>query len=87
MKNKKKCRYELINDPIKESCRRFIHIDLASKIIMDCRTDESCNQKRNLGFTLYDMINTREQTVINSIKNAFEGELYAITIHCFNLQD
>ena len=41
---------------------------------MDCRTDESCNLKRNLGFTLHDVINTKEQTVINSIKDAFEGE-------------
>ena len=70
----KKCRYELIDDPIKQSCRRFIHNDLALKIIMDCRTDESCNLKRNLGFTLHDVINTKEQTVINLIKDAFEGE-------------
>ena len=41
---------------------------------MDCRTDKSCNLKRNLGFTLRDVINTKEQTVINSIKDAFEGE-------------
>ena len=41
---------------------------------MDCRTDESCNLKRNLGFTLQDVINTKEQKVINSIKDAFEGE-------------
>ena len=41
---------------------------------MDCRTDESSNLKRNLGFRLHDMINTKEQTVINSIKDAFEGE-------------
>ena len=41
---------------------------------MDCRTDESCNLKRNLGFRLHDVINTKEQTVINSIKDAFEGE-------------
>ena len=41
---------------------------------MDCRTDESCNLKRNLGFTLHDVINTKEQTIINSIKDAFEGE-------------
>ena len=41
---------------------------------MNCRTDESCNLKRNLGFTLHDVINTKEQTVINSIKDAFEGE-------------
>ena len=30
--------------------------------------------KKNLGFTLYDVINTKEQTIINSIKDAFEGE-------------
>ena len=41
---------------------------------MDCRTDESCNLKRNLGFRLHDVINTKEQTVINSIKDAFKGE-------------
>ena len=41
---------------------------------MDCRTDESCYLKRNLGFRLYDVINTKEQTLFESIKNAFEGE-------------
>ena len=67
-------RYELIDDPIKQSCRRFIHNDLALKIIIDCRANKSCNLKRNLGFTLKDVINTKKQTVINSIKDAFEGE-------------
>ena len=66
--------YELIDESIKQSHRRFIRSDLALKIIMDCRTDESCNLKRNLGFRLHDVINTKEQTVINSIKDAFEGE-------------
>ena len=51
-----------------------MHSDLALKVIIDCRTDESCNLKRNLGFRLHDVINTKEQTVINSIKDAFEGE-------------
>ena len=41
---------------------------------MNSRTNESCKFKRNLGFTLHDVINTKEQTVINSIKDAFEGE-------------
>ena len=70
----KKCRYELVNKPIKQSDRRFLHIDLALKIIMDCRTDKSCSLKKNLGFKLYDVINTKEQTIINSIKDTFEGE-------------
>ena len=30
--------------------------------------------QKNLGFTLYNVINTKEQTIINSIKDAFEGE-------------
>ena len=41
---------------------------------MNCRTDESCNLKSNLGFTLHDVVNTKEQSVINSIKSVFEGE-------------
>ena len=41
---------------------------------MACQTDESCNLKRNLGFTLHDVINTKEQTALKSIKDAFEGE-------------
>ena len=70
----KKRRYELVDKPIKQSNRRFLHNDLALKIIMDCRTDKSCSLKKKLGFKLYDVINTKEQTIINSIKDTFEGE-------------
>ena len=42
----KKCRYKLVNKPIKQSDRRFLHIDLVLKIIMDCRTDKSCSLKK-----------------------------------------
>ena len=72
-KEYKKCRSEL-NESKKQPCRRFIPNDLALKIIMDYRTDQSCNFKRNPGFTLHDVINAKEQTVINSIKDSFEGE-------------
>ena len=41
---------------------------------MNCRTDESCNLKKKLGFQLHDVVNTKEQAVLESIKNAFEGE-------------
>ena len=41
---------------------------------MDDRTDESCNLKRNLGFRLHDLINTKEQTLLKSSKDAFGGE-------------
>ena len=37
----KKCRNELVNNPKKQSNRRFLHSDLALKIIMDSRTDKS----------------------------------------------
>ena len=70
----KKHRYKLVDEPMKQSYRRFLYIDLALKIIMDCRTDETCNLKRKLRFTLHDVINTKEQTIINSIKDPFEGE-------------
>ena len=36
----KKYRRDLENKPIKQSNRRFVHIDLALKIIMDCKTDK-----------------------------------------------
>ena len=32
------------------------------------------NLKRSLGFRLVDVINTKEQIVLKSIKDAFEGE-------------
>ena len=60
----KKHRYELVNEAKKQPNRRFLRNDLALKIIMDCRTDKSCNLKRNLGFRLHDVINTKEQTVL-----------------------
>ena len=40
---------------------------------MDCKIDKSCNLKKKIGFKLYDVINTKEQTIINSIKDKFEG--------------
>ena len=43
----KKHRYELVGKPIKQPNRRFLHIDLASKIIMDCTTDKSCILKKS----------------------------------------
>ena len=73
-KKYKKHRYELADETIEQPYRRFLRIDLALKTIMDCRTDKSCNLKWNLGFTLHDVINNKEQTITNAIKDAFEGE-------------
>ena len=41
---------------------------------MDCRTIESWTFKIKLGFRLNDVINTKQQTIIGSIKKVFEGE-------------
>ena len=68
----KKRRYELVDKPIKQSNRRFLHNDLALKIIIDCRTDKSCSLKKII--KLHDVINTKEQKIINSIKDTFEAE-------------
>ena len=70
----KKHRFELVDKPQKQRKRRFLRSDLALKVIIDCRTNESCNLRRNLGFRLHDVINTKERTVLKSIKDAFEGE-------------
>ena len=63
-----------LNESTKQPNRRFVRVDLALKIIMDCRTHESCKFKKKLGFRIHDVINTKEQTVISAIKDAFEGE-------------
>ena len=46
----KKRRCELVDESIKQPRRRFLRNDLALKIIMNCRTDESCNLKK-----IYDL--------------------------------
>ena len=63
-----------MDKPIKQPNRKFLHLNLELEIIMSCRTDKSCSLKKKLGFKLYDVINTKEQTIINSIKHTFEGE-------------
>ena len=44
----KKHRYELVNKPKKQPNRRFLSSDLALKVIMNYRTDESCNLKKKI---------------------------------------
>ena len=52
----------------------YAHEGVIVPVIMHCRTPESCTFKRNLGFKLHHVINCKEQTVLESIKDAFEGE-------------
>ena len=51
-----------------------MHVDLAIKIITDCRRLESFAFKTNLGLRLHDVINTKQQTIAGSIKVVFEVE-------------
>ena len=59
-KEYKKHRSELYGST-KQSNRRFIHVDLALKIIMDCRTDESSKFKKRLGFKIHDALILKNQ--------------------------
>ena len=45
----KKHRYELVNELKKQPNRKFLPSDLALKVTMNCRIDESCNLKKKLG--------------------------------------
>ena len=47
---------------------------------MDCRTDKSCSLKNKLGFKLHDVINTKEQTITNSIKLRLKVKIYKLNI-------
>ena len=48
--------------------------DVIIPVIMHCRTWEPCKFKRNLWIKLHDVVNCKEQKVLESIKDAFEGE-------------
>ena len=50
------------------------HEGIITPVIMHCRTLESCKFKRSLGFKLHDVINCKEERVLEPIKDAFEGE-------------
>ena len=61
---------ELVGEPKKQPNRMFLYEGLTMKIMMDCRTVESCDFTRRLGFNFHDVINTKEQTVLQAIKDA-----------------
>ena len=52
----------------------YAHEGIIIPVIMHCRTPEPCKCKRSLGFKLHDVINCNEQRVLESTKNASEGE-------------
>ena len=55
---------------------------------MDRKTIESCNPTKRLGFNLHDVMNTKEQTILGAITEAFEGEnMQYNSIQCLRLQN
>ena len=52
----------------------YAHDGVIIPVIMHCITPKSCKFKRNLEFKLHDLINCKEQTVLESIKDAFDRE-------------
>ena len=70
----RKHRYELVDKPEKESNRIFINKELALKIIIDCRTTVAHKFRTRLGCKQYDVILTKEHSVLKKIKSSFEGE-------------
>ena len=55
----KKHSFELVDQPNNQPNRKFLRNGLPLKVIMDHRTDESCDLKRNLGFNLHGVINNK----------------------------
>ena len=53
---------------------RYAHEGIIIPVIMHCRTPELFKFKRSLGFKLHDVITCKEQTVLGSVKYAFEGK-------------
>ena len=73
-KHLRKQRQELLQECVKQLCRRFLREDFAIETIMDCRTTPSINFKTRLGFNQQDPVITQEQSVLTKIKTAFSTE-------------
>ena len=79
---------ELRKQDTDDSKIKYVRSDLMEKIIKSCRGIKQCNDAVNrfekekhrenfrtiLGFKEHDIMNVAEKTMLDSIKNAFEGE-------------
>ena len=52
----------------------YILSDIASKRKMDCTAPTAIEFRSKLGFNQYNIILTKEQSVLKSVMDAFEGE-------------
>ena len=58
----------------KQSNRNFTEEEIATKVIMDCRTTSVHKCRTKLRFKQYDNILIKEQSVLTKMKNSFEKE-------------
>ena len=72
--NHRKHKYELVEEPKKQVNRIFIDQNLTIKVILDCRTTSAQKFKTRLGFKQYDVILTKEESVLTKIISSFKGE-------------
>ena len=72
--DRRKHRYELIDEPKKQCNIIFIDKKSSDRLIMDCRTTSAYKFRTRLGFKQYDVILTKEQSVLTKIICSFEGE-------------
>ena len=70
----RKHRYELATEPKKQCNRIFIDGKLTVKVVMCCRTTSAHKFRARFGFKQYDVIFTKEQSVLTKIIGSFERE-------------
>ena len=70
----RKHRYQLVDNPKTQPNKIFLHKDLELKVTMDCRTVDPCKFKRKLGLNILEVISSKQQTLLGTIKDSFEGE-------------
>ena len=68
-----KCTFELVEEPRYNSCRRFIHSDLAEKLMKTLKTLNINALRRGLEFNVVDVFSTK-QSITETIKEIFKGE-------------
>ena len=67
-----KCRFELVDGPKPKPS--FIRNDLAEKLRRTLRKDNRNVFRKNFGFNVIDIFNTNEQSILEVIKEVFQGE-------------
>ena len=72
--NHRKHKYELLEESREQVNRIFIDKKLAVKVIMNCRTTLAHKFRTRLGLKQYDVILTKEQSVLTKIISSVEGE-------------